>query len=191
MRQDAAMVIQPKQTVHNFETFIALPENADRLFELIDGEIVEKVPTEEHAILAALLSGEIYLYLKQHPIGRVGVEPRHKLPDDEHNARMPDIAFTRRERALPVAKSGAVPQMPDLAIEIQSPDDSALKMREKALYYLTNGGQLVWLLFPRKQQIEVHTADEIRTLGIDDTLDGGEVLPDFTLALSVIFAEPV
>lgn len=183
------MVIQPKQTVQDFEAYIALPENADRLFELIDGEITEKVPTEEHAILAALLSGEIYLYLKQHPIGRVAVVPRHKIPKDAHNARMPDIAFTSQERALPVTTSGAVPQMPDLAVEIQSPDDSTLKMREKALYYLTNGGRLVWLVFPRKQQIEVHTADEINVLSISDTLDGGDVLPGFALPVKDIFVD--
>jgi Uma2 family endonuclease len=111
------------------------------------------------------------------------------MPGDAHNARMPDIAFTSRDRALPVAKSDAVPQMPDLAIEIQSPDDSVLRMREKALYYLTNGGKLVWLVFPCKQQIEVHTADEIRTLGINDTLNGGDVLPGFALAVKDIFAE--
>jgi len=182
------MVIQPKQTVQDFDAFIALPENADRLFELIDGEIVEKVPTEEHGFLASLLSGEIYIYLKQNPIGRVAVEPRHKLPEDEHNARMPDIAFTSSERALPIVTSGAVPQMPDLAIEIQSPDDAVLKMREKALYYLTHGARLVWLIFPRKQQIEVHTADDISVMTVGDTLNGGDVLPGFNLPVKDIFA---
>ncbi len=182
------MVIQAKQTVQDFEAFIALPENADRLFELIDGEIVEKVPTEEHAFLASLLSGEIYIYLKQHPIGRVTVEPRHKIPEDVHNARMPDIAFTSSERALPIVTSGAVPQMPDLAIEIQSPDDAVLKMREKALYYLTHGTRIVWLIFPAKQQIEIHTTDDISILTVDDILDGGEVLPGFSLRVRDVFA---
>jgi Uma2 family endonuclease len=176
-------------TVDAFERFIAQPENADRRFELIYGEIVEKVPTEEHGVLAGRLTGELYVYLKQTPIARLAVEPRHRMPDDDHNARLPDVAVTLNERALPVVKKGAVPQMPDLCIEIQSPDDTPLSMREKALYYLKNGSKLVWLLFTRKQQIEVHTADAVKTLDIDDVLDGGEVLPGFSLPVREIFGE--
>jgi hypothetical protein len=59
-----ATVKEQIHTVEEFEAFIQRPENADRLFELIDGEIVEKVPTEEHGVLALLLGGEIYIYLK-------------------------------------------------------------------------------------------------------------------------------
>lgn len=32
-------------TLEEFETFLQLPENASRIFELIDGEIVEKTPS--------------------------------------------------------------------------------------------------------------------------------------------------
>jgi Uma2 family endonuclease len=60
-------------------------------------------------------------------------------------------------------------------------------MRKKALYYLENGATLVWLVFPRKQEIEIHEADGIRTLTIDDTLEGGDVLPGFSLALKTLF----
>jgi Uma2 family endonuclease len=174
-------------TLDEFEAFIRQTENANRRFELIHGEIVEKLPTEELGVLAGLLTGELYIYLKQNPIGRLAVEPRHQMPEDQHNARLPDVAVTLNERALPLVKKGAVPQMPDLCIEIQSPDDTPLLMREKALYYLKNGAKLVWLLFPRKEQIEVHTADVIMTLGIDDVLDGGELLSGFRLPLIEIF----
>jgi Uma2 family endonuclease len=184
-----ATVKEQIHTVEEFEAFIQRPENADRLFELIDGEIVEKVPTEEHGVLALLLGGEIYIYLKQHPIGRASVEARHKMPSDKENARLPDIAFTSNERALPITTAGAVPQMPDLCIEIQSPNDTPLSMREKALYYLKNGSRMVWLLFTRRRQVEVHTPDDIQILSIDDTLDGGDVLPGFTLAVKDIFRE--
>lgn len=182
------MVTQQRLTTSaEFEAFIERPEHTERRFELIHGEIVEKVPTEEHGVLAALLSGEIYLTLKPHPIGRVAVEARHKNPDDDHNSRLPDVAFTRSERALPITTSGAVPRMPDLCVEIQSPNDSPLSLREKALYYLKNGTQTVWLVYPRRQQVEVHTADAIQVLGMGDVLEGGEVLPGFASAVKEIF----
>ena len=50
------MAIQPQLcTVAEFDRFIALPEHRDQFFELIHGEIVEKVPTEElvHSSLSA------------------------------------------------------------------------------------------------------------------------------------------
>lgn len=181
------MVTKAQTDIADFERFTALPENADRLFELVDGEIIEKVPTELHGILAMLLAGEIYIYLKNNPIGRAGVEIRYQLPADQHHAYIPDIAFVSNDRALPIVESGAVPLMPDLAIEIASPDDRPLQMRQKALYYLKNGSRMVWLLFPAKKQIEVHTAESIRTLELGDTLDGGDVLPGFKLALKDIF----
>jgi Uma2 family endonuclease len=58
-------------TIEEFDQFIALPENADRRFELIDGEIIEKMPTEERGVIVSTLSGEIYVFLKQNPLGRL------------------------------------------------------------------------------------------------------------------------
>ncbi|MEO8393156.1 MAG: Uma2 family endonuclease [Chloroflexota bacterium] len=47
------MAIQKQlYTIEDFEQFITQPENRDRRFELINGEIVEKMPTESHGIIA-------------------------------------------------------------------------------------------------------------------------------------------
>ncbi len=43
-------------TVEAFLSFIQQPKNEDRHFELIDGEIVEKMPTQLHALIANLLN---------------------------------------------------------------------------------------------------------------------------------------
>ena len=60
------MAIQPKLvTVVEFEQFLALPENRDHSFELIHGEIVEKVPTEEHGLIAGNIHGFLWQYTRQ------------------------------------------------------------------------------------------------------------------------------
>jgi len=184
------MVVPDKSrlyTVDEFEEFIARPENSDGLFELINGEIVEKVTTEEHSLIV----GDLYLALRtfvdQHDLGRVAFEVRRRVPGDQHNARQPDLEFTRKERLLPVVRKGAVPQMPDLAVEVKSPDDSLSKLREKAAYYLANGARLVWLVYPKKRLVIVLTPDSEEILTEDDTLDGGDVLPGFTLPVRDIF----
>ena len=177
-------------TVEEFERFLALPENADRLFELIDGEIVEKMPTEEHGLVGSNINAHLWNFNHQHKLGRVTIEPRHQTPDNRYNSRLPDVAFTSKERALPLVTKGAVQQLPDLAVEIQSPDDSLRKMRAKAAYYLANGSRLVWLVLPEKRLVEVYRADgEVDILTENDALDGGDVLPGFALPVQEIFAE--
>lgn len=79
--------------------------------------------------------------------------------------------------------------MPDLAVEVKSPDDSLRALRDKARYYLANGCRLVWLVLPDKQIIEVYTADK-QPLTEADTLTGGEVLPGFALPVRQVFADP-
>jgi Uma2 family endonuclease len=183
-------MIRPRQiTVDEFERFLHLPENQERLFELIHGEIIEKMPTEEHGYIAALLITILNNFVMPRKLGIVAVEARHRVPGDAYNALMPDVSFSAGPR--PLVREGAVLQMPDLAIEIQSPDDTVKAMREKAAYYLANGTRLVWLVFPRKRYVEVYCPGEEMEVALGgDVLDGRNVLPGFTLSVEEIFTDP-
>ena len=183
------MVLKPLErqlySDDDFEAFLKLPENSDRLFELIDGEIVEKMPTTEHGVIAALFATFINIYLFTNPIGWVAVESRHHPAKDKRNDRLPDICFVNKDRSI--TKRGSAPYIPDLCIEIQSPDDSAKKMADKATFYLANGAKMVWLVYPGKQLVETLTLDNRELLGIEDTIDGGDVVPGFRLPVKQIF----
>ena len=182
------MAIQPKLfTVVEFEQFLALPENCDRYFELIHGEIVEKVPTEEHGLIAANLCGFLWQYTRQSGFGRAVIEVRVRMPDDDYNSRQPDVAFFA-DTTRPIVKRGPVPQMHDLVIEVKSPDDTYTSMRERVHYYLMHGAKLVWLIYPEKRLVEVYRqgADSDILTG-DDTLQGDDVLPGFVLSVHEIF----
>jgi Uma2 family endonuclease len=185
------MAIQPQLcTVAEFEHFLALPEHRDRLFELIHGEIVEKAPTEEHGLIAGNIYGFLWQYTRQSGIGRTVIAVRVWVPEDDYNSRQPDLAvFVDTTR--PVVTRGPVLQMPDVVIEVKSPDDTYASMRERAAYYLAHGARLVWLLYPAKGLVEVYRqrADSDILTGAD-TLQGEEVLPGFTLPVWEIFAFP-
>ena len=182
------MSISPKlYTVEEFDAYLAA--HPDRLFELINGEIVEKVPTEEHAHIAGIISGEFHLYLKQHPDvkARFGVEARFRPEDDEFNDRMPDV-FLRFTDA-PRVTQGPVRGLPDVAVEIKSPDDTYRGLREKADFYLENNVKMVWLVLPEKQIVEIYEAgQDIQILQPGDTIAGGDILPDFSLPVNDLFA---
>lgn len=188
------MINQTLYTVEMFEAFAALPENRDKLLELVYGEIREKLPTEKHGILAGLFFMVLLLFAEPRKLGYPSIETRHRLPDDSHNARLPDVSF--RKATSPVVEQGAVRQMPDLVIEIQSPDDSPGEMREKAAYYLQNGTQIVWLVYSTSETVEICTrstsgAIQFETVGVDGSLSGGNVLPGFILELKDIFQRDV
>lgn len=183
------MAIQPRlYTIDEFERFIGRPENQERLFQLIEGEIVEKIPTQEHGLIVALLLYVLTAYALKTKSGLPGAEVRYQRPEDRHNSRLPDVSFDLGTEA--VVKQGSVPHMPSLAVEIQSPDDTMPEMRAHARYYLAHGSKMVWLVYPSKQLIEVFTRDSEQSLTIGDILRGGDALPGFETPVADIFADP-
>ncbi len=173
-------------TVAEYEAFISRSENAERRFELIAGEFVESMPSQLHAAITLLIGTFIMNYLMQHPVGRAYVEARYQIPEDEHNAYIPDLSFVS-DSTRPIVEKGAAPYMPDLAVEIQSPDDSLKEMSAKAAYYLANGTRMVWLVYPAKRIVEVLTPNERQILTESDILTGGDVLPEFAVTVRQLF----
>jgi Uma2 family endonuclease len=177
-------------TVDEFWDFLALPENANRKFELIYGVIVEEMsPSFEHGEMVLDIGSFVRAFVKEHDLGRVAVEVDHYNPPDKFNTRRPDIEFISKERLAQFDPTGFVPLMPDLAIEVKSPTNTPEELRQKAAYYLQNGARMVWLFNPETQTVMAHTQENPagKKFGIDDTLDGGDVLPGFRLALKDIF----
>jgi Uma2 family endonuclease len=175
-------------SLEDFERFLALPENADRVFELIGGEIIEKMPTQLHAYIIHMLSGFLFVFLRQNPIGYAYVEARYRLPGDEENDVIPDLSFVSKAKGA-VVRSGAAPYMPDLAVEAQSEGQSDKFMLDKAQTYLANGTRMVWIVYSNRQIVEVMTPTDRKLLTINDVLDGGDVLPGFSVPLRNIFPE--
>ncbi|NWF68366.1 MAG: Uma2 family endonuclease [Chloroflexi bacterium] len=183
------MVAQPRLlTVEDFEAFLALPQNKDRLLELIHGAVSEKLPTEEHGLIVSNFVTALTLYARQTKAGRVGVEVRHRLPEDAHNSRLPDVSFTMAKR--PLVKQGSVPHLPDVVVEVKSPDDGYNQMRDKAKYYTANGVRLAILVFPEKRFVEVYAPGvDVEILFEHETISGRDVLPGFTLAVKEVFQD--
>jgi Uma2 family endonuclease len=173
-------------TAEEFEAFTTQPENTGRSFELINGEIVEKMPTQLHGLIAGLIATFMNLFILKNPLGWVMVEARYKLPDDDQNDYLPDVSFVSKAYKMLVEK-GPAPYMPDIAVEIKSPDDTLPDMRKKAAFCLEHGSQLVWLVYTEKRLVIVLTANSEDILSENDTLDGGSVLPGFRLPVRDIF----
>ena len=175
-----------KITVEQFEAFIALPENADRRFELLNGEIVEKMPAIPHARYASRIDRFLGNYLDGKGIGFTVTEARFRPEHDTENDLIPDVAVI--QEGMPEPETGPGLYMPMLAVEIKSPRDSIRIMRQKAYFYLANGARMVWLVVPDKRIIEVITADEETLYLEDDVITPEELFPGFSLPVRAIFA---
>ncbi|MCI0710608.1 MAG: Uma2 family endonuclease [Chloroflexi bacterium] len=173
-------------TVSEYEAIAT--QYPDKRLELIDGEIVEKVPTQLHAAIVSLLNFFIVSFLREKAIGHALIEARYSLPGDDENDRIPDLSFISHEKG-PLVKTGAAPYMPDLAIEVQSPGQSDRLMAEKAAYYLAHRSHMVWLVYPDRRLVEILTPEDRQLLTDNATIDGGDILPGFSVAVKDIFPD--
>jgi Uma2 family endonuclease len=172
---------------------IEISEHEDRLCELIDGTLVEKTVGLYESYLAVLLIELLSSYVRKHKLGIVlGEAGMMRLAPGL--VRIPDVSFVSSHR-LP---DGRVPResipdlVPDLAVEVISRHNTRKEMERKLQDYFTAGVQLVWYVYhsPRREVRVYVSPTEYSTVDESGTLDGGAVLPGFTLALKDLFAEP-
>jgi Uma2 family endonuclease len=181
-------LIQPRQrlTAADFVAFADSAANRERLLELVDGEVHEKMPTLKHGRIAGNITGHLWVYQERIGKGYVQVKVRYQLPNAPHHALIPDVSFILDKTATP--ERGSAPFMPDLAVEIKSPDDHYRDLQRKAQVYLSLGVRMVWLVYPEKRMVTVHTQDEELPLPLpDDVIDGGQVLAGFSMTVSSVF----
>lgn len=173
-------------TLAAFDNFINLPENADRMFELIGGEMVEVTPSNlRSSHYSVRISSPLHAFVSANDLGFVTGEAGGYSVAGERYA--PDVAFLSKARQGELTDDAYNPLAPDLAVEIISPTDREDRLRIKISNYLA-AGTVVWVVNPKNTTVEVHTPGKpVKILGIDDTLDGGELLPGFTLPVKMIF----
>ena len=159
---------------------------------LIRSVLCETMPTgQEHGEIAATLAAELVMFTRASQLGRVTTSDSGVwLEHDPDAVRQPDVAYFSAQRTPPGLRvTGYSETIPDLVAEIASPGDSRREVHDKPRMWLSHGVQLVWVLHPDTRAVDVHLADiPVLTLGADDALDGWDVLPGFTCAVSTVFS---
>lgn len=175
------------------DEFLRLPETKPAS-EYSFGEVQQKpMPTFAHSTLQGYLYALILRLLERSPGGRVQVEWRCILgPDGGLRAFVPDVVYVAAERVPrgDMRRNPVLHVPPDLIIEVLSPDQPARQFADKLQFYLRHGVRLVWVVDPEDETVTVYAPDaDSRLLRRADTLDGGEVLPEFALPLADLFAQ--
>jgi Uma2 family endonuclease len=180
----------PMGTATEADVTAALERADKRLYELVDGFLVEKAMGTKEGLLAHLIGFFIQLYLEDHDLGIVlgadgPVRLRFRL------VRIPDVSFVPWENLpggeLPEESIASV--VPSLAVEVLSEGNTKTEMDRKLRDYFQAGVKLVWVVDPKKQTAVIYASPtKSRPVEKDGALDGGKVLPGFSLPLKELFA---
>ncbi len=157
--------------------------------ELVDGTLVEKPMGWQEAEIAGFIIQAMLNYVRPRKLGRV-LPPDGMLRLVPGLLRAPDVSFvargklsgkTHREQRIPSVAA-------DLAVEVMSKSNSKPEIARKLVEYFAAGTRLAWVVAPKTMTVRVHTSPrEWVVLGLDDVLDGGDVLPGFQLAVRDVF----
>jgi Uma2 family endonuclease len=168
---------------------ITIRRHERRLYELVDGTLVEKAMGARESFFAWVLGVHLGNYLAVHDLGIcLGADGMMRIAPGL--VRIPDLSFISWDR-LPnheVPKK-PIPQLaPDLAVEVISAGNTKREMERKLREYFDAGVVLAWFVYPKTRTIVVHTGlDRSTVLDEDQVLDGGAVLPGFALPVRDLF----
>jgi len=164
----------------------ATPDDAK--YELVDGEIRRtSLAGARHGNVNVGLMVRLGTFVDERKLGQVlGANVGFRFPGG--NVRCPDTTFMAAGRFdNDESSDGFCPVPPDLAVEVLWPGDRAREVLDKVGEYLDAGVRIVWVIDPENRRANRYRSlADVRTLGIDDELDGEDVVPGFRCPLNEI-----
>ena len=170
---------------HTAEELIARPGSAR--YELIKGVMFEASLSGMRASVTAMMIGaRLALQVQVNHLGFVpGSEGGFILSRDPDSVVAPDVGFVRADRLSEGVPAGYVPFPSDFAIEVISPTDTSADIERKQRLYESAGVRLVWWVDPAREVVTVYRPGaNAQVVGVDGSLDGGDVVPGFALNLA-------
>ena len=153
-------------------------------------------PVAIHAYIIRTLFRMLDAFCRQHGTGETFAETAFVLEYDSNwvtGARIPDLMLIARDRwqayinADPAWTQKPLIIVPDLAVEVVSKHDLYTDLQHKVEIYQRDGVRMVWVIDPMRKRIEVIGEAGRLLLDEENTLDGGDVLPGFSVSVAEVF----
>jgi Uma2 family endonuclease len=165
----------------------------DMLYEVVEGKLVEKIVGARDIEIAGILGQYLGMFARTHRLGRALIEFIFRIDKAKDLQRRPDVAFVSDASwpvRLRVPDVAVWDKVPELAIEIVSPSNTADHVQEKIHEYFAAGVRRVWVVYPRQQEVYVYASStEIQVLQLGQDLDGSDLIPGFRLPLAALFED--
>jgi len=171
----------------------------DARIEIMDGAVHDMSPV---GVLHHLIAGNIFrildAFVLQTGSGTVFMDGLIYLMHSEtrglRHAYVPDVSYIRTA-SIPggwqIAKP--FPGVPNLAVEVMSPDDKAEGVEVKVQTYLSKGTEEVWVVFPEARTINQHYHSQVETVrrySESTQIDTSALFPGLELTTDQIFQLP-
>ncbi len=163
--------------------------------ELVDGDLKELNMGAE----SSYVSGELmFLIGKVIRAGNLG----HIFPPDAmyqcfplkpKSVRKPDVSFVRSGR-FPNNRPprGIIYLVPDLVVEVISPNDTYYDVEDKLNDYLLVKVPLIWVVNPDCRSVHTYLADgTVRRYTAEEELTGEPLFPGFRVRVADLFPAPL
>jgi len=170
------------------EDVLYYDDHEDRLFELVDGTLIEKAMGSYESHIAGQIFGFLFIYIQAHPIGKL-------FPGDgqlrlrKQRIRIPDVSFVTNERVQrsDFKKAQIASLSPNLAVEVISESNSKKEMDDKLKEYFATGSEEVWYVYPLTRELHQFTSLSEVIVHREDGVVTTRLLPGFELAVKEIF----
>ncbi|QEL20021.1 Uma2 family endonuclease [Limnoglobus roseus] len=159
-----------------------------RGYELIDGELVE-IPSM--GVESSLVLGRIFYLLHgwceqtQLGIAIAGEAGYRCFPWKPKQVRKPDVAVILCDPKTFIAPKGDAGIVPDLVVEVVSPNDTVVDLDTRVREFLRAGTKLVWVVNPDTREVLARRADgTIQSFTEPADLTGENLLPGLRVSLA-------
>lgn len=173
------------------EDVVEIHDRENRLFELVDGILLEKTMGWFESVVAVRLARILGAYVDSRGLGFVS-GPDGMMKVLSKKVYMPDVAYVKADQFPAEPGRGTpVPAIhPNLAIEVLSENNTVKEIKEKRGNYFKAGTEVMWVVDPEARTIAVHLPSDPenpRVLNEGDTIDGAPALPEFRLQIATLF----
>lgn len=182
------LVMDPPTTLHTPEDLLNPPDS--KLYELIDGQLVEKPVSVKSIWVATNLACELQMIVKPAGLGWVLVEqPVVCFPWNPNHGRRPDVCFISKVKLPgPDLPDGNLLIAPDLVAEVVSPTENVFELDSTIEDYRRVGVRVVWVINSQIRTVRVHAIDgSIKLFRHTDTLTADDVIPGFSVKVAALF----
>ena len=173
------------------EDLLAMPDDGKR-YELVRGVLIEMPPaSHEHGRVAERFGRRMGNFVEDRDLGHtIAADTGVNIERDPDTTRAPDYGFISYERMpAPPPVRGYADVIPDLVLEVVSPNDRQSEVDTKILMWLEAGVRLALAAYPDRQEVHAHHEDRsVVRYVMGDTVLGDPVLPGFTCQVADIFA---
>lgn len=146
-----ADMLTGERIILNYQDYCALP-NDGRRYEILDGELVVSPPPKtRHQEVLQNLFRVVDSHVRTHRLGRVYLAP-YDVVLHESSVVQPDLIYVSNAN-LEIIGEDNIRGVPDLLVEVLSPSNPELDLRDKRQLYARRGVPWYWIVDPDERTV--------------------------------------